>query len=153
VAGRAAAEGGRRRRGLAAEPTDAAGAEALVARITDADPVVREAATRRLLRHAGLAAPKVAETFATGTLAARLAALELLQDWEAPVDGMDPWESATLTPAKLDALKRWAADQSKAAASAAAAAATDGAGSDSATRPATQPAALAEGAAGRPSGP
>jgi HEAT repeat protein/thiol-disulfide isomerase/thioredoxin len=111
---------------LVAEPTDAASAEALVARIADADPVLRETATRRLLKHPDLAAPKVVDTFATGTLAVRLAAIELLQEWEAPLAGMDPWEPATLTKERLEALKKWAASQKK----------------RPATMPATAPAAL-----------
>lgn len=99
---------------VGAEPTDAASVQALVARLTDGDAVVRETATRRLMRHPSVAAVGVVEAFAGGKLAARLAAMELLVEWKAPVQGLDPWEPATITPQRLEELKHWAEARSKA---------------------------------------
>lgn len=97
-------------------PADPAAAEALVTRLADPDAVVREAVTRRLLARPDVAAAKVVDAFAAGKLAGRLAALELLHEWKAPLDGLDPWEPASVTPARIEALKRWADTMAKKAA-------------------------------------
>ena len=115
----------------AARAPDEASVVRLVAVLGDADPALREAAIRRLAPHPAAAAGAAVQRFLKGDLASRLAALELLQEWQAPTDGLDPWRRETLTPQRLGALERWAA--SKAAAGPGAAA----------TRPAaTKPTAL-----------
>src|SRR5262249_35849041 len=63
----------------------------LVALLRNRDPALREVAVRRLLPRPELAAREVAGEFATGPLQARLAALELLREWQAPVADLDPW--------------------------------------------------------------
>ena len=78
-----------------------------VQKFDDRNPVVREAAIRRLLPYPQLAAEVVAQVFLNGTLSARLAALELLKEWKAPVDQLDPWQPETLTPERLAALDAW----------------------------------------------
>jgi HEAT repeat protein len=76
----------------------------------DADPLVREAAVHQLRRRPDLAGPKAVESFAKGTLAERLAVLELLTEWKAPLDGVDPWEPESITPVRLEGLQKWAKD-------------------------------------------
>ncbi|MGQ0635968.1 MAG: HEAT repeat domain-containing protein [Planctomycetaceae bacterium] len=88
-------------------PPDSADVRALIDEFKNRDPAIREAAVRRLMRHPEQAARRVASAFATGNLAARLTALELLQEWRAPIDGFDPWRPESLTAARLKALSDW----------------------------------------------
>jgi HEAT repeat protein len=74
------------------------------------DATAREAAIRRLLARPAVAAPPVAAAFADGPLAARLAALEILETWKAPVAGLDPWRPETITRERLEAIAAWVAD-------------------------------------------
>ena len=80
----------------------------LVALLAQRDPAVREAAVRRLLPYPDVAAPAVASAFAEGALQTRLAALELLQSWQAPTAELDPWQPASFSPDKLQRLAAWA---------------------------------------------
>lgn len=77
------------------------------------DATVREAAVRRLAVNKGLAGPGVAEVFIRGKLGARLAALDLLVDWQAPVADLDPWHPQTITAERLQELEDWAAKLSE----------------------------------------
>jgi HEAT repeat protein len=99
-------------------PPDAKAVQQLVAQLTQREPVIREAAIRRLMDHPGLAAVPVARLFAEGGLAARLAAIELLSGWKAPVHDLDPWRPETLTPERLASLQTWAKKIDKSATSA-----------------------------------
>jgi HEAT repeat protein len=85
------------------------GVDDLANALKDRDPAVREAAVRGLLAQTA-AAPKVVAVFRQGGLQARLAALELLREWQAPVAELDPWRPETLTPTRLAALERWGAN-------------------------------------------
>src|SRR5262249_48149209 len=69
---------------------------------------VREAAIRRLLPNPEGGAAPVATAFAEGSLSTRLAALELLAAWQAPVEGLDPRRPQTLTAERLKAVSAWA---------------------------------------------
>jgi len=71
------------------------------------DPAVREAVVRRLAPYPDLASAGAIKTLREGKLAARLAALELLREWRAPIDGLDPWIPKTITPDRLAALEKW----------------------------------------------
>ena len=82
----------------------------LVAELKKREPTLREAAIRRLHPHARIAAGSVTEAFVQGTLQTRLAALELLAEWKAPVQDLDPWRPETFTAARLKSLKAWAID-------------------------------------------
>jgi HEAT repeat protein len=93
---------------IAAGPPDVLAVQRVAGALKARDPVLREAAVRRLLPHPGPAAGPVAEAFAQGPLQARLTALELLREWKAPVEEMDPWRPETLTEARLKALREWA---------------------------------------------
>lgn len=70
---------------------------------------VREAVVRRLAQEKSKASSQVTVAFVKGKLAARLAALELLTEWNAPVESLDPWQPGTLTARRLDQLEEWAA--------------------------------------------
>ena len=109
---------------------DVAAAERLAASLGGDEAELQAAVTRRLLPHAAVAAVPVAERFAKGNLAERLAALELLQGWQAPLDGIDPWRPETVTDAALTALREWAAGR---------AASAGAAGGGASTRPSAGP--------------
>ena len=79
----------------------------LVRLLAQRDPLYREAAIRRLASCPDVAAPAVVKTLREGRLGARLAALEILTQWRAPIDGLDPWRPETLTEARLAAIERW----------------------------------------------
>ena len=81
----------------------------LVRQLDQSDALLREAAINRLRAIPSEAAATVVEAFASGSLQTRLAALELLQTWKAPAAGLDPWRPATVTEARLKALREWAA--------------------------------------------
>jgi HEAT repeat protein len=86
---------------------DAAAVVDLVRQFGDRSPAVREAAIRRLLPHPEVARAAVVDAFREGTLAARLTALELLREWRAPVEGIDPWRPDTISEERLTALEKW----------------------------------------------
>ena len=87
----------------------AVGVVRLVRQLDQSDALLREAAINRLEGYPGEAAGPVTEAFATGSLQTRLAALELLGQWKAPIAGLDPWRPATVTDARLKALRDWSA--------------------------------------------
>jgi HEAT repeat protein/thioredoxin-related protein len=89
-----------------AEP-DAAAVERLATLFGVRGPAAREAAIRRLSAYPQAAGPAVAKAFREGNLSARLAALEILQQWKAPVEGMDPWHPETLSEERLHQLDQW----------------------------------------------
>lgn len=93
------------------DPPSAVAVVRLVAALGGRDPVLREAALRRLREHPALTAAAVCDAFVHSTLQTRLASLELLSEWGAPTGEMDPWQPETLTAERLNALTTWAADR------------------------------------------
>jgi HEAT repeat protein/thiol-disulfide isomerase/thioredoxin len=79
----------------------------LVEQFGQRSPAIRGAAVRRLLPYAGDARPAVVKAFSEGSLAQRLSALELLEQWRAPLAGLDPWQPETFTSERLAALTAW----------------------------------------------
>ena len=71
------------------------------------NPALREAAIRRLLGYPEIAKYAVIKTFREGNLGTRLAALELLQQWKAPLGELDPWRPETLSEDRLARLEQW----------------------------------------------
>lgn len=94
----------------AAGVPDAEAVARLVAKLTG-EGEQREAVIRRLRPHAPAAATEVVAAFAKGKLAARLAALELLHAWDAPVADIDPWLPETISEDRLKELAAWAAQR------------------------------------------
>jgi HEAT repeat protein len=84
----------------------------LVRELGRRDSTVREAAIRRLLAKPEVAAAPVAAAFIDGSLATRLAALEILDTWKGPVGGIDPWRPETITQERLEAISAWASNPS-----------------------------------------
>ncbi len=71
------------------------------------NPSIRAAASRRLEGHRSATAGKVVDLLRTGSLGGQLMALEILESWGAPVDGIDPWIPATLQSTSLEPLLGW----------------------------------------------
>jgi HEAT repeat protein len=92
---------------LGSEKPDPVGVVRLVRQLGSRDPAVREAAVRRLQPYPDVTAAAVVKAFREGSLSVRLAALEVLREWQAPVEGMDPWRPETLTDERLAALEKW----------------------------------------------
>jgi len=96
---------------LGSGPPDRQAVEQLVGRFGSRDPLVREAAIRRLTPYPEAARAAVVKAFRDGNLATRLAALDLLGQWRAPVAGLDPWRPETISPAALAELEKWLSQQ------------------------------------------
>ena len=73
----------------------------LVKQFQQRNPALREAAIRRLLAYPNVARPAVLKAFREGSLAARLAAMEVLEHWKAPLAELDPWRPETFTEERL----------------------------------------------------
>ncbi len=95
------------------EPPSAEAVASLVQELGNRDPVIREAAIRRLAAHPKESAVAVVEALTRERLAVRLAVMELLVLWKAPVGDMDPWRPETFSDDLLKALSEWAAAPGK----------------------------------------
>ena len=93
---------------LTDDEPDAAAVVRLIRQFRQRNPAIREAAVRRLAPYPQKARVEVVQAFAEGGLARRLAALELLRQWHAPVADLDPWQPQNLTKERLAALNSWA---------------------------------------------
>ncbi len=82
--------------------------ERLVEQLGQRAAALREASIRRLASHPEASRAAVLQALAEGNLATRLGALEVLRTWKAPLEGVDPWHPATITPERLSALEQWA---------------------------------------------
>lgn len=71
------------------------------------DAMIREAAIRRLSPYPHAAATATAQAFQKGSLAQRLAALELLQQWKAPINQLDPWVPESYSEERFAVLDKW----------------------------------------------
>jgi HEAT repeat protein len=92
---------------LASGEPNAMAAVRLVKQFQDRNPALREAAIRRLLPYPDIARSPVIRAFSTGSLTSRLAAMEVLEHWKAPLDGLDPWRPETFTEERLERLEKW----------------------------------------------
>jgi HEAT repeat protein len=93
----------------------ALGAVRLVRELSRREALVREAAIRRLSANPEAAAAPLIAAFGEGSLAMRLAAIEILSAWQAPIEGLDPWRPETITQQRLEALSKWAENPATAA--------------------------------------
>lgn len=79
----------------------------LIRQFRQRDALLREAAIRRLSPYPKASATAVVKALEEGNLSARLAAYELLTEWKAPLNQLDPWRPESITPAALAALGEW----------------------------------------------
>lgn len=92
---------------LESGPPDAEALMRLLKQLDQREAALREAAIRRLAAHPDRAKAPVVKAFAEGNLATRLAAVEVLRQWQAPLADLDPWQPDTFTQERLSALKAW----------------------------------------------
>ncbi|MBI1249390.1 hypothetical protein GC197_16315 [bacterium] len=95
-------------------PLDMKGVVHLVGQLEDRDPLIREAAIRRLQGSPKLAAGPLVQAFGNGNLAKRLAILEIFRMWDAPLAGIDPWQPESIDAAALARLDTWSSKLSEA---------------------------------------
>ncbi len=81
--------------------------EAWIDQLGDTKATLRETAIRRLMPFPQAASQQIVKAFSDGNLSTRLATLELLREWKAPIDDLDPWQPRTLSPERLAALMEW----------------------------------------------
>ncbi|MDA1054309.1 MAG: HEAT repeat domain-containing protein [Planctomycetota bacterium] len=79
----------------------------IVRLFNERDAELREAAIRRLLPFPKTAASAVVNTLREGSLASRLVAYELLNEWRGPLGEFDPWRPESLTDEQLAAVEAW----------------------------------------------
>jgi HEAT repeat protein len=95
---------------LAQQPAAATEPSDPLQQLAAADPAQRESAIRQI--HADpTMAPKVVELLTASSLQERLSAVDLLDQWGAPVGRIDPWNP--ITAVDLAALRKWAATAAK----------------------------------------
>ena len=88
---------------------DAAAVTKLIDEFQERDPLRREAALRRLRPYPQVSVSLVGQSLGKPSLSTRLMALDLLRDWKAPIDGLDPWRADTFTTARIKHVADWAA--------------------------------------------
>ncbi len=93
---------------LASGPIDEEQVAFLITMLNDRSSEQRAHAIRILASQPRASAVAVADVFATPTLRTRVAALDVLRRWKAPIDGIDPWQPETITSEKLKMLTDWA---------------------------------------------
>jgi HEAT repeat protein/thiol-disulfide isomerase/thioredoxin len=93
---------------LSNDEPDAAAVVRLVGHLQQRNPALRETAIRRLAAYPQKARNAVVEAFQDGKLSRRLAAMELLRLWKAPVHELDPWQPESFTKERIAALNLWA---------------------------------------------
>ena len=83
----------------------------LIDALSQRDPAIREVAIARLARYSAATREVTIETLQAPRLIAQLCALEVLRTWNAPIEGLDPWQPATMTKERLTTLRDWAKEQ------------------------------------------
>ncbi len=84
------------------------GFDRLLELMTSDDTRSRRSAIARVAAHRFLAAD-VVDAFAGASMRLRLALLDVLSGWDAPMGDIDPWRPESITPESLARLREWAA--------------------------------------------
>lgn len=85
----------------------------LLEMLQDRSASQRSTATELLVRYPQLVAAKVIDVLSAPKMRSRVAALDVLRRWPAPIDGIDPWQIDSVTTERIAALKKWASSISK----------------------------------------
>lgn len=70
-------------------------------------PSIRTAAMNRLIRNRAKSASEVVQTLQTGKLIQKLAALQVLQAWNAPLGAIDPWDPDSVNSVSSMPILEW----------------------------------------------
>lgn len=79
----------------------------LVELLADRSPKIRSAAVQRIVPNRRQSAEAIVEIMQSGKLAQKLAALQILSSWKAPLEMIDPWVPETISEERNDKLKVW----------------------------------------------
>ncbi len=89
------------------KPIDSTVVVELIAMLRDRRPANRKLIADRLAKNKGLSARPLMDVLSEGNLSQKIAALEILEKWSAPISGMDPWEPDTISAERLTILGDW----------------------------------------------
>lgn len=89
------------------KPIDSKVVVELIAMLRDRRPANRKLIADRLAKNKGLSARPLMDVLSEGNLSQKIAALEILEKWSAPISGMDPWEPDTISAERLTILGDW----------------------------------------------
>ncbi|UUO04353.1 HEAT repeat domain-containing protein [Blastopirellula sp. J2-11] len=92
---------------LSADKPNAGNVLRLIRHLDDRDPLIRQAAIGRLQVVPELAGEPLLNAFEEGSLAKRLAILEIFDQWNAPIDAIDPWRPEAINDQILARLREW----------------------------------------------
>ena len=95
------------------QPVDSKIVHELVAMLRDRRAATRKRVSERLATNKGFSARPLVEILEAGNLSQKIAAIEILEKWSAPVAGMDPWEPDTINAQGLTALEEWLKSDSR----------------------------------------
>ena len=80
----------------------------LIETLGSRDAALRQITMERLVAFPSKTRGQLIESLGEkGKLARKLSAIEILQRWQAPVEGLDPWTKASFTPERLKLLDDW----------------------------------------------
>ncbi|EAQ78530.1 hypothetical protein DSM3645_26644 [Blastopirellula marina DSM 3645] len=96
---------------LGADPPNAGSVLKLIRHLDDRDPLVRQAAIGRLQVVPELSGEPLLNAFEGGSLAKRLAILEIFDQWNAPIEAIDPWRPEAIDEQVFARLREWNAQR------------------------------------------
>lgn len=80
----------------------------LIEHLQSRDPATRQLAMQRLAAFPTMTRSAIFDALADkGSLSLKLAVLEVLERWDAPIDGLDPWVDVSFTNEQLQPLQQW----------------------------------------------
>ncbi len=79
----------------------------LIESMADSSPEIREIAIERMAIFPEKTRPAAVDALRGGNLATRLSLIDLLNRWQAPIEGIDAWDMTSLTDARAESLKKW----------------------------------------------
>lgn len=89
------------------KPIDSIVVVELIAMLRDRRPANRKLIADRLAKNKELSAGPLVEVLSQGNLSQKIAALEILEKWIAPIAGIDPWEPDSISQERLAILGDW----------------------------------------------
>ncbi len=89
------------------KPIDSTVIVELIAMLRDRRPANRKLIADRLAKNKGLSARPLMDVLSAGNLSQKIAALEILEKWSAPIAGIDPWEPDSISAERLAILGDW----------------------------------------------
>ena len=92
------------------EPPTRTEIKELIKQLGARDAAMRQITMERLIAFPSKTrGPLIESLSAKGKLSQKISVLEVLDRWDAPVDGLDPWVKESFTDARLESLEKWKA--------------------------------------------